>query len=41
VGQASYQLSEDERALLELLPADGTAADSSQLRNRLGWDARR
>jgi hypothetical protein len=41
MGQAEYQPGEDERALLELLPADGSALDSSQIRNRLDWDAER
>jgi hypothetical protein len=31
----------DERALLGLLPADGSPADSKQIRSRLGWDAER
>jgi hypothetical protein len=39
--QAEYQPDEDERALLELLPADGSAADSNQIRSRLVWDAER
>ena len=41
MGRAEYQPGEDERALLELLPADGSAADSNQIRNRLDWDAER
>ena len=39
--QAEYQPGEDERALLELLPADGSAADRNQIRNQLDWDAER
>jgi hypothetical protein len=31
----------DEQALLGLLPADGSPADSTQIRSRLGWDAER
>ena len=31
----------DEQALLGLLPADGSPADSTELRRRLGWDAER
>jgi hypothetical protein len=41
MGQAEGQLNEDERALLELLPADGNGAASEQVRGRLGWDAER
>lgn len=32
---------EDEQAVLGLLPADGSPADSSEVRGRLGWDAGR
>ena len=39
--QAERQLDEDERALLELLPADGSGAASDEIRGRLGWDAER
>ena len=39
--RAKYQLDEDERALLELLPADGSPADSNEIRSRLGWNAQR
>ena len=31
----------DEQVLLELLPADGSSADSTQIRTRLGWDTER
>jgi hypothetical protein len=41
MGQAERQLDEDERALLELLPADGNGAASEEIRDRLGWDAER
>ena len=41
MGQAKGQLDEDERALLELLPADGSAATSEETLGRLGWDAER
>lgn len=36
-----HQPDEDERAFLGLLPADGRAADSNEIRSRLGWDAER
>ena len=39
--RAKYQLDEDEPALLELLPADGSPADSNEIRSRLGWNAQR
>ena len=39
--KAEYQPGEDERAMLDLLPADGSAADSNQIRNQLDWDAER
>ena len=39
--RAGYQPDEDERALLDLLPADGSAADSNQIRSQLDWDAER
>jgi hypothetical protein len=39
--QAEYQPGEDERALLDLLPADGSTADSNQIRSQLDWDAER
>ena len=41
MGQAERQLDEDERALLELLPADGSGAASEEILSRLGWDAER
>ena len=41
MGQAERQLDEDGRALLELLPADGSEAASEEIRGRLGWDAER
>ena len=31
----------DDQALLGLLPADGSPADSTQIRSRLGWDSER
>lgn len=31
----------DEQALLELLPPDGSMADSREVRRRLGWDGER
>lgn len=31
----------DAQALLGLLPADGSPADSTEIRTRLGWDAER
>jgi hypothetical protein len=39
--QAEHQLDEDERALLELLPADGSGAASEGILGRLGWNAER
>jgi hypothetical protein len=39
--QAEYQPDEVERALLNLLPADGNPADSNEIRSRLGWDTER
>jgi hypothetical protein len=39
--QAEYPPDGDERALLEILPADGSTADSNQIRNRLDWDTER
>ena len=39
--QGEYEPDEDERALLDLLPADGSAADSNQIRSQLDWDAER
>jgi hypothetical protein len=39
--QAGYQPNEDEQALLELLPTDGSAADGTQIRSRLDWEAER
>ena len=41
MSKAEYQPGEDERVLLDLLPADGSAADSNQIRNQLDWDAER
>jgi hypothetical protein len=41
MGQAERQLDEDERTLLELLPADGSEAASEAILGRLGWDAGR
>ena len=31
----------DEQALLGLLPADGSPADSTEIRSQLGWDSER
>jgi len=39
--RAEDQPDQDERVLLELLPADGSAAGSDEIRSRLGWDAER
>ena len=39
--RAEYQPDEDERALLDLLPADGSAADSHRIRSQLDWDGER
>ena len=39
--RAEYHPDEDERALLDLLPADGSATDSDQIRSQLDWDAER
>jgi hypothetical protein len=41
MGQAGRELDQDERALLELLPADGSEAASEGTLGRLGWDAGR
>ena len=41
MGQADQALDVDEVALLALLPADGTPADSNEIRGRLGWEAER
>jgi hypothetical protein len=41
VSQAGDYRDTDEQALLELLPADGSPADSTQIRTRLGWDTER
>jgi hypothetical protein len=38
MGQTERQLDKDERALLELLPADGSGAASEGILGRLGWD---
>src|SRR5690242_3781829 len=39
--RAEYQPDEDERALLDLLPAGGSAADSHRIRSQLDWDGER
>ncbi len=39
--QAERQLDEDEQALLDLLPADGSKAASERILSRLGGDAER
>ena len=41
MGQAERHLDEDERALLKLLPADGSKAASERILGRLSWDAER
>ena len=41
MGQAERQLDEDERTLLELLPADGSGATSEGILGLLGWAAER
>jgi hypothetical protein len=41
VSQAGDYRDTDEQALLGLLPADGSPADSTQIRTRLGWDTER
>ena len=41
MGHAGHALDEDEVALLALLPADGTPADSNEIRGQLGWEAER
>ena len=41
MGQAERQLDEDERALLELLPEDGSEAAREGILGPLGWDADR
>jgi hypothetical protein len=41
MAKAEHQPDEDEWALLGLLPADGSTADSNEIRSRLGWDPER
>jgi hypothetical protein len=41
MGQDDYEPDEDGLALLALLPADGTPADSDEIRGQLGWEAER
>ena len=41
MSQAGDYRDTDEQALLGLLPADGSPADSTQIRTRLGWDTER
>ena len=41
MAQADRALDEDEAALLALLPADGSPADSDEVRGRLDWEAER
>ena len=41
MGQTGRELDDDERALLDLLPADGSEASSEAILGRLGWDAER
>jgi hypothetical protein len=39
--QAERRLDEDEQALLDVLPVDGSEAASEGILGRLGWDAER
>jgi hypothetical protein len=41
VSQTGDQRDADEQALLGLLPADGSPADRTEIRSRLGWDSER
>jgi hypothetical protein len=41
MGQAKGQLDEDERVLLDWLPANGSEAASEGILGRLGWDVER
>jgi hypothetical protein len=41
VSQTGDHRDADEQALLGLLPADGSPADSTEIRSRLGWDTER
>jgi hypothetical protein len=41
VSQTGDHRDADEQALLELLPTDGSSADSTRIRTRLGWDTER
>lgn len=41
MGQAGRRHDEDERALLGLLPADGSPVSSEEIRRQLGWDVQR
>jgi len=41
VSQTGDYRDADEQALLGLLPADGSPADSTEIRSRLGWDTER
>jgi hypothetical protein len=41
VSQTGDQRDADEQALLGLLPADGSPADRTEIRRRLGWDSER
>jgi hypothetical protein len=39
--QSGQRPGDDERTLLELLPADGSPASSEEIRGQLGWDTQR
>ena len=41
MGQGKPRPGQDERALLDLLPADGSPADNDEVQHQLGWDAAR
>jgi len=41
MGRAAAQGDEDTRALLRLLPADGSLADSEEVRRKLDWTRQR
>lgn len=41
MGRTGEHRDADDQALLGLLPADGSPADSAEIRSRLGWDAGR
>ena len=41
MSQTGDQRDADDQALLGLLPADGSPADRTEIRSRLGWDSER